>query len=1043
LCNAANRDNSLLARYSLRLQAYAPHVEIVYKPGRINSAPDSLSRLPVDMDNDTKDLDDIIIPEAYYISPLAEFDKTRRAAVARDAQAKTDKQARAHAHNPTCATQARAVGDAWDVPFQQVEATTKFTRNLQAEQERSQSIAQLRDYLLDNARGRELPPQTKERCEAQRKDWTVQGGLLKRIVRVQEKRNSAGEVVQDACLYYPTVLPKDTALKAQIFATLHDHPMAAHIGEKKFAEALRSRFYWRGWYQDSQEYIRTCDGCQRYKALRRLRPGAILPLHSPTPFHTLGMDLIGPLPPSMGKRYVLVMIDHMTRWPIVVALPSKEPKHIARALFERVVRDYDLPVRILSDRGGEFVNDIMEEYCTLLGIEHVRTAPYHPATNGKTERFNGFLKKAVAIVVATYGKSWCLYIDAVAFAYRRAPVGALGRTPFESLFLTKGRVPMDLLTTPAEELEVHDSRFHAQRLTHLAKVWQQIRDMQSDNAAGWAGLVDEASKMRAYHEGDYVLIYMPPTLKGSRAFATYWRGPFVVTRRLGPKTYKLHAPVSQREFVVSVDNMVPYYMREQVEEKQDFDDDSVDAAAGEIEAYSDPDHHDDDEELDDQLDSTPLPAEAAQSFAANEDDELSDDDQVLEAESRHTADFKPDLGRKQHEAELLPLELQPDLGRNAPHADEPAQAPLAGFAGGELLESLDPALFEEENEAPYAEMSYVERTKLVKLCIAVINAVNEQVQVKKSTIAKMARGASHGVFARKRMRKGLVIGKYRGRTLGTREFKKLYPPSAPGRYVMQLKRGVYVDAQDPREGSFARFINDPGPGGKPNVIFSSVNDEILCVTLRPLLPGEELFASYGDAYPWTQDERRPAPTDKTLQPEQGGKKLTRSNHPGGGGSVKTSAATVPDLAEVQQLIVESGMKVIPPLPVEAPYTAHKDFEAESLVLYANPGPGPSWLVGEVVGVDHSSPVLEIHRFGSMDLRKGKHVDECRFKPAWIDPKDGLQVYTAKPMRRYQPIYDLAEFRDVMSRDFYLTNANKLPARVRAVVSQQANFAETH
>ena len=111
-----------------------------------------------------------------------------------------------------------------------------------------------------------------------------------------------------------------------------------------------------------------------------------------------------------------------------------------------------------------------------------------------------------------------------------------------------------------------------------------------------------------------------------------------------------------------------------------------------------------------------------------------------------------------------------------------------------------------------------------------------------------------------------------------------------------------------------------------------------------------------------------------------------------------------------------------------------------MVIYANPTAGPSWLVGEVMSVDHTSPVIEVHRYGSLDLRKGKHIDECKFKPAFVDPKDGLQVYSLKPLRRYAPIFDLVEFRDIIARDFYLTNANKLPATARSVVSQQPNFS---
>ena len=122
------------------------------------------------------------------------------------------------------------------------------------------------------------------------------------------------------------------------------------------------------------------------------------------------------------------------------------------------------------------------------------------------------------------------------------------------------------------------------------------------------------------------------------------------------------------------------------------------------------------------------------------------------------------------------------------------------------------------------------------------------------------------------------------------------------------------------------------------------------------------------------------------------------------------------------------------MPVDTPHynDGHRYFEESSCVLYDN-AEGPNWLVGEVVGVDHASPILEVHRYGSLGLRAGKIIDDCVFKAAYIDPKDGLQVYTSRPLARYRPIFDLIEFKDVLARDFYLTNKARLPLSVRKLV----------
>lgn len=44
--------------------------------------------------------------------------------------------------------------------------------------------------------------------------------------------------------------------------------------------------------------------------------------------------------------------------------------------------------RILTDSGNGYRSGVWAERCRQMGIAHTRTKPYHPATNGKGERYN-------------------------------------------------------------------------------------------------------------------------------------------------------------------------------------------------------------------------------------------------------------------------------------------------------------------------------------------------------------------------------------------------------------------------------------------------------------------------------------------------------------------------------------------------------------------------------------------------------------------------------------------------------------------------------
>ena len=57
--------------------------------------------------------------------------------------------------------------------------------------------------------------------------------------------------------------------------------------------------------------------------------------------------------------------------------------------------------RILTDNGNGYRSRKWKQLCAELGIRHTRTRPYHPATNGKVERFNRTLLDEWA-----YARTW-------------------------------------------------------------------------------------------------------------------------------------------------------------------------------------------------------------------------------------------------------------------------------------------------------------------------------------------------------------------------------------------------------------------------------------------------------------------------------------------------------------------------------------------------------------------------------------------------------------------------------------------------------------
>ncbi|XP_037930064.1 uncharacterized protein K02A2.6-like [Teleopsis dalmanni] len=55
--------------------------------------------------------------------------------------------------------------------------------------------------------------------------------------------------------------------------------------------------------------------------------------------------------------------------------------------MREIFATHGIPDTIVSDNRRTFVSEEFEKYLKLSGIKHIRTAPYHPSSNGQAERF--------------------------------------------------------------------------------------------------------------------------------------------------------------------------------------------------------------------------------------------------------------------------------------------------------------------------------------------------------------------------------------------------------------------------------------------------------------------------------------------------------------------------------------------------------------------------------------------------------------------------------------------------------------------------------
>ena len=180
------------------------------------------------------------------------------------------------------------------------------------------------------------------------------------------------------------VVPKPDE-RAELSKQVHEE--CGHWGEKRSVHLCTLKYWWRGLYSDVIKAVQSCEVCSRINKLSfGSQPDVLHSLVAMGRGYRWGLDIAGPFPESSsGSKYILVMIDHFTKWVELAPLPSKESPHVARAFLSQVIARFGAPAEAVTDQGGEFegkFTELMEKYL----IDHRRTSAYHPQANGLSER---------------------------------------------------------------------------------------------------------------------------------------------------------------------------------------------------------------------------------------------------------------------------------------------------------------------------------------------------------------------------------------------------------------------------------------------------------------------------------------------------------------------------------------------------------------------------------------------------------------------------------------------------------------------------------
>uniref|UniRef100_A0A2N9GEB7 RNA-directed DNA polymerase n=1 Tax=Fagus sylvatica TaxID=28930 RepID=A0A2N9GEB7_FAGSY len=332
----------------------------------------------------------------------------------------------------------------------------------------------------------------------------------------------------------------------------HSGECGEHQGKKRLYQLLLTLgYYWPTMKKDMADFVKSCHTCQLQANLIHTHPTSLQNMATPWPFHTWGLDLIGPINPSSGGYiWILVATEYFSKWVEAVPLRKATGAAVANFIREHIITRFGIPHKIISDNGTPFVNKNVREVLEHYQIKHRRSTPYYPQGNGQAEATNRMLLRILSKMVFDYGKGWNSHLADTLWAYRGSTKTATGFTPFSLVYGTDVISPTELLVPSPRILHGMDLEADADvcaeaRAADLegleeARELAQVRSLRYHQKL--ADAYEKTLQTRIFAKGQMVLRAVDHVRRGLPSpskFAPNWEGPYLIREAYDSGYYKL------------------------------------------------------------------------------------------------------------------------------------------------------------------------------------------------------------------------------------------------------------------------------------------------------------------------------------------------------------------------------------------------------------------------------------------------------------------------------------------------------------------------
>jgi hypothetical protein len=260
---------------------------------------------------------------------------------------------------------------------------------------------------------------------------------------------------------------------------------------------------------------------------------------------------------------MLTVSDCFTRW--LEAFPCCRAN--AQVVVDKLVTEIFPWLRVCdqihSDRGTQFLSDLVTEVVAMLGIRQSSTPSYNPKRN-PVERKHRSLGDAIKALTEGDKQAWEDCLHHALFAMRTSICVSTGVAPFAAMFRRNASASLEMVfgappTLPGNVADMY--KYTTNLRNRIAKAHAYVRkNMRS--------AVDRqrqaySKDQRIYQPTQPLWLWTPRLRPGqSRKFALHWTGPWQIKKQLNELMYEItphHSWARQGSEAVSIDRLKPFH----------------------------------------------------------------------------------------------------------------------------------------------------------------------------------------------------------------------------------------------------------------------------------------------------------------------------------------------------------------------------------------------------------------------------------------------------------------------------------------------------